>query len=178
MMEKQPNRKEKVMAKDKSKKAEVVEKVKATEYVGIAIRLYPDVIGKGDRVARDIRNKDTAEKFEVTMPFPANDAECKALYNVDLETLARHGLRQLSYDTDTDAMNLIKEQVAAGVSMTNLAEAVRAELESAFFTEKARKATGGAKAKAAEARRAEASTGMSVAEMEAFILEQKAKGLL
>jgi hypothetical protein len=167
------------MAKDKSKKADVVEtKAKATEYVGIAIRLYPDTIGKGDRVARDIRNKDTSEKFEVTMPFPSNDTECKALYNVDLETLARHGLRQLSYDTDTDAMNLIKEQVAAGVSMTDLADKVRAELESAFFTEKARKATGGAKAKAAEARRAEASTGMSVAEMEAFILEQKAKGLL
>lgn len=148
-------------------------KPKPKEYIGIAVRLYPDVSGSGERIKRDIRLKDTNEKFEVTMPFPGDDAECQALYNVSLEQLARHGLRQLSYDTDTDAYNVISEQIAAGVGATDLASKVQSELETAFFTERARKATGGAKAIVKATKEAEASTGMTLEQMVAYIKASK-----
>lgn len=164
------------MAKEKAVKAAKVEgkeTKKAVEYIGIAVRLYPGVSGKGDRVTRDIRLKEQGEKFEVTMPFPTDDDECKKLYNVDLETLARHGLRQLSYDTDTDAYNVIAENLAAGYKASEFADSVKGSLETAFFSERARKATGGVKAKAAEAKQAEADTGMTLAQMVAYVKASK-----
>ncbi len=164
------------MAKKTEKAAKSAEsngKKPVTEYVGVSIRLFPGTTGKGDLVHRDIRMKENAEKFEVTMPFPVDDAESMNLYNVDIETLARHGLRQLSYDCDTDAYNVIAENLAAGYKAAEFSDAVKNSLETAFFSERARKATGGAKAKAKEAKDAEAATGMTLAQMVAFVKASK-----
>jgi len=164
------------MAKKTEKAAKSAEsngKKPVTEYVGISVRLFPNSTGKGDLIHRDIRLKEQGEKFEITMPFPANDSESMSLYNVDLETLARHGLRQLSYDTDTDCYNVIAENLAAGYKAVDFSDAVKTSLETAFFSERARKATGGAKAKAKEAKEAEAATGMTLAQMVAFVKASK-----
>jgi len=136
---------------------------KRTELTSISIILHEEY--DGPRVMRDVRCGDGKNKFSVSIPSPRTNEEAKELYNIDLNFLIDKGVKQHSYDADTDAGNLITEKIKAGIDPNDFADDVKASLEEEmFWTEKETKAsqTKITKAKAAKADQAEKKTGFSM----------------
>jgi hypothetical protein len=144
---------------------------KAKELNSIFVEIFPDF--DGSRVARDIRYGDGENKFTVSLPVPRTDEEAGEFYSTTLAALIEKGVKQHSYDRDTLLGAFLKAELEKGTEADALAEQIAEKFEDELSTEPERKAPSGEKA---ALKQAKAELGMSVAEMVAFIKEQKAQG--
>ena len=103
---------------------------KATELASINCDAWAD--WTGPRVNRDIRTGDKKTKFSVGLPIPTTDEEAQDLYGVPLARLIEKGVKQHSYDKDTDLSNTIAGWLKAGDDMTTKADDVALACEEDF----------------------------------------------
>ena len=135
------------------------EKEKAVELKSVFVEIYPD--WPGDREIRDFRFGDKLHKFSVGLPVPKTDQEAQDIYGADLAYLIKKGVKQHSYDNDTNLGNKFAEALKAGTDPSTLAPMVADTLEvDLIYTEKERK-TG----EATQLKAAKAELGMSLSEM-------------
>lgn len=119
----------------------------------------------GGRASRDVRTGDEKSKFTVGLPIPKTDEESQDLYGVDLAFLIEKGVKQHSYDSDTNLGNKISDWLKVGADMKDKAGDVAGILETdMIYSPKEKKAGEASKLKAAKAE-----LNMSLDEMVAFV---------
>lgn len=140
---------------------------KAKELESIHVEAWSD--WQGERFARDIRTGDGKTKFTVGLPIPATDGESENLYGVKLAFLIRKGVKQHSYDSDSNLANKIAEGLKAGTPTSEMPAMVGETLENdMIFTEKEKKAS-----EQSALKQAKTELNMSLTEMIEFIKAHK-----
>jgi hypothetical protein len=136
--------------------------------------IYVEIFGDwtGPRVKRDIRYGDKKTKFMVQLPIPTTDETSEELYNVKLSTILAKGVKQHSYDNDSNLGVILEGKAKAGIAASELAVIVAETLEASLFVTEEEKATKVSEVKKIKAAKAE--LGMSLDEMIALARKVKA----
>ena len=118
------------------------EEAKKVELVGINLNIFSN--WNGPRVTRDVKIGDGLHKFVTGLPVPRSNEEAQDLYKVKLEELIEKGVKQLSYDRDTNLGKEIKkakdkEDVDFGEMDEDSADGFAEILEDELSTPKVRK---------------------------------------
>lgn len=140
---------------------------KVKELASIHVEAWGD--WAGERFARDIRTGDGKTKFTVGLPVPKTDEEADSLYGIPLAFLIRKGVKQHSYDSDSNLANKIADALKAGQATSDMPAMVADTLENdMIFTEKEKKAS-----EASALKQAKTELNMSLTDMIEFIKAHK-----
>jgi len=142
------------------------EKKEKIEYDEFRIDLFGD--WTGSRVDRRTHVPARALAILFTLPVPTNDAEAQQMYGCDMATIVEKGVVQISYDKDSFIDDWKKDPAHADSSPEDFGVEFEKSLVS---TPTKREKRSEVKAKAADMKKLEAATGLTVDQILAKLKE-------